>query len=117
MGYENGFHNSVYGLTNSSFVNSQLFNETMKNASGINNSPKMPVFLFSLKNDSIVTILNTENYFNRYNETRKVTKYIFDNQNHKVCSLNKFLPLNVDHNGAQLLANIYALAFVQNRNI
>lgn len=77
----------------------------------------MSVFLFALKNDSIVTSLNTESYFNRYNQTRKVTKYIFDNQNHKVCSLDKQSPESVDHNGAQILANIYALAFVQNRNI
>lgn len=41
---------------------------------------------------------------------------IFNNTNHKVCTLNS-TGANVDHAGAELLANIFALAFVNNMSL
>lgn len=41
---------------------------------------------------------------------------IFNNTNHKVCTLNK-TGANVDHTGAELLANIFALAFVNTMSL
>lgn len=64
--------NSVYGLALKDLMNSQLFNETIRNASAINNVPKRNVFLFSLHKDSVVSPNNTLNYFEAHRNTGKV---------------------------------------------
>lgn len=72
MAYEEHSDNSVYGLALKELLNSQLFNETIKNASAINNVPKHNVFLFSLHKDSVVSPNNTLNYYEAYKNTGKL---------------------------------------------
>lgn len=60
-------------------MDNQLFNETIRNASAMNNAPQHKVFLFSLKKDSIVSPKNTLNYIDAYNSTGKVSSYIYLN--------------------------------------
>lgn len=95
-------------------MNSQLFNETIRNASAINNLPKKNVFLFTLRKDSVVSPNNTFNYIEAYKSTGKVSSYIFNNSLFQVCELNSILRSNVDHNNGQLLANLFALPFIKN---
>lgn len=57
--YKHGDDNSVYGLASKNLINDINFNETLHNASAINNEPIKKVFLFSLKRDSVIPVSNT----------------------------------------------------------
>lgn len=60
----------MLGLASKELMDSALFNVTLKQAAAINRAPTKPVFLFSLRRDSIVSVLNTEYYVKRYNKTK-----------------------------------------------
>lgn len=98
-------------------MNSQLFNETIRNASAINNVPQKNVFLFSLKWDSVVSPSNTLNYIEAHKNTGKVSNYTFINSFYEVCTLNSHSRFSVDHNNGQLLANLFALSFIKNNTL
>lgn len=104
-----GFHNSVFGLVSKQLMNSALFNYTIKQASATNYEPRRPLFLFSLLKDSIVSVKNTEKFVKLHNKTKV---YYFENSHHKICP--NHTEFNVDHAGAQLVANVFALSFIKN---
>lgn len=106
--------NSAYGLAQKQLMNSYLFDETISNATAIRNAPKQNVFLFTLQYDSIVSPNNTINYIAAHNDTGKVSNYTFNNRLHQVCTLSSQVHSRVDHNNAQVLANIFALSFIKN---
>lgn len=56
---------------------------------------------------------NTEKYESKYGRG-KVQAYYFENNNNKVCVGEDFATVvPVDHGSAQILANIFALAFIK----
>ena len=94
-------------------MSEKTFNETIKNASAINNTPKNKVFLFSMKFNSIMSIKNTLSYIKAVSNTN-VHSYIFENKLYKVCAISSEEGINVDHDSGQLLSNLFALSFIRN---
>lgn len=71
---------------------------------------EVPTLVFSLYKDSVVPINNTI-LFAENNPS--VSMKFFDNTQHKVCR--KGYMFNVDHEGGQLLANIFALHYLNQK--
>lgn len=70
-------------MVSEKLMNEKNFNDTLHNASAINNKPTKDVFLFSLKKDSVIPVSNTQKFESKY--PNKVITYYFDNKNHKIC--------------------------------
>lgn len=108
--YDGGFTNSIYALASQELIDSRDFEESLHSASAINREPSRRAFLFSLKRDSVVSVTNTEKFQQRHGG--KVQTYFYENREHLVCDKPGGSPFPVDHGGAQVLANIFALAFL-----
>lgn len=90
----------------------------MNSSQAINNKASKPIFIATLEQDSIVSPANFYKYLQKYPANPNLKSQIVPNTNHTTCQ--KFddvkITGEVDHNGAQLLMNLYALAYVEGQN-
>lgn len=87
----------MYGLAEKSLMESQLFNETIQNASATNSIPKNSMFLFTLRKDSVVSPNNTFKYLEIHKKSGWMSSYIFNNSLYQVCEFGSNIANNVDH--------------------
>jgi predicted esterase len=106
--------NSVYSLIEANMLNTSDFINALEEATIVEYGKiaKNPIFVFSLKHDSIVPMNNTQKFVSEANKisNNNVTSYFFDNMNHKVCD--GLLHPPVDHLRAESLSNIFAINFI-----
>lgn len=114
-------NNSMFDLFNEKvFSNSELL-QTMKDADIVNfgKDTKTPLFLFSLKEDSVVTALNFDKFMSQAN--KNVNSYQLENSQITTSSINwvplvKFDMSDVDHISGEIYANIFAYKYFDDLN-
>lgn len=68
-----------------------------------------PTFLFSLRQDSFVSPVNTRNLI----DSSAAKSYLLDNKKFKVCTLNTSYLEPADHLGAYIVSHLFALNFFE----
>ncbi|MFT4693412.1 MAG: hypothetical protein ACI8TE_000301 [Francisella sp.] len=114
-------NNSMYDLFNEKVFSDSAFMQTMKDADVVDfgKDTKTPLFLFSLKEDSVVTTLNFDKFMSQAN--KNVSSYQLENSHITTSSINwipfvKFDISDVDHITGEIYANIFAYKFIDNLN-
>jgi hypothetical protein len=114
-------NNSMYDLFNEKIFSNPELLQTMKDGDivGFGKETKTPLFLFSLKEDSVVTTLNYDRFMSQAN--KNVSNYTLENSQITTSSINwipfvKFDISDVDHITDEIYANIFAYKFVNNLN-
>ena len=114
-------NNSMYDLFNEKIFSNPELIETMKYANIVEfgKDTKTPLFLFSLKEDSVVTALNFDEFMDQAN--KNVSSYQLENSQITRSSINwipfmKFKISDVDHTSGEIYANIFAYNFVKGLN-
>ena len=114
-------NNSMYDLFNEKVFSNPELIQTMKDAdiAEFGKGTKTPLFLFSLKEDSVVTALNFDKFMSQAN--KNVSSYQLENSQITTSSINwipfmKFKISDVDHISGEIYANIFAYKFVNNLN-
>ena len=111
----------MYDLFNEKVFSYSAFMQTMKDADVVDfgKDTKTPLFLFSLKEDSVVTTLNFDKFMSQAN--KNVSSYQLENSHITTSSINwipfvKFDISDVDHITGEIYANIFAYKFIDNLN-
>lgn len=114
-------NNSVYDLFNEKVFKDAELIQTMKDADIVDygQDTKTPLYLFSLKEDSVVTALNYDQFMQ--NANKNVAGYSLDNNEITTSSLNwvpfvKFKIADIDHITGEIYANIFAYKYFDNLN-
>jgi len=114
-------NNSMYDLFSQKVFSNPELLQTMKDANVVDfgKDTKTPLFLFSLKEDSVVTALNFDKFMNQAN--KNVSSYQLDNSQITTSSINwipfvKFDMSDVDHISGEIYSNIFAYNFVNGLN-
>ena len=114
-------NNSMYDLFNEKVFSNSEFIKTMNDANiaGYGQNTTTPIFLFSLKEDSVVTALNYDKFMSQAN--KNVTGYILENSQLTTSSINwipfiKFNISDVDHITGEIYANLFAYKYIDNLN-
>ncbi|AFJ43487.1 hypothetical protein [Francisella orientalis] len=115
-------NNSMYDLFNEKiFTNKELI-ETMKAADIVDFGKKTrtPLYLFALKEDSIVTRLNYDKFMRNANANAIVDGFILDN-NKILTNTTDWLPVQldineVDHVTGETYANLFAYKYIDDIN-
>ncbi len=102
------------------FSNPELI-QTMKDADIVNfgKNTKTPLFLYTLKEDSVVTPLNFDKFMSQANEN--ISSYQLENDKITTSSINwipfvNFKISDVDHITGEIYANIFAYKFIDGLN-
>jgi hypothetical protein len=103
-------------LVSSLILTNSTFQKALVDATVINYAKMapLPLKIWSLKEDSIVTPNNTRKFIDEGIGNKFIESYWFDNDLFKVCDLipqkeNIIVGVGVDHVRAEVLANIFAL--------
>ena len=109
----------------SGLTNTTRFSDTVKGADIVSYAEKAsrPILVLTLKNDSIYSPLNSENFFNARKGNEKIKMMTFENKNYRRCPskieeyyIEKTITRSVDHIGGELMSNVIALGFFSNSN-
>jgi hypothetical protein len=114
-------NNSMLDLFNEKVFSNPELLQTMKDADIVDfgKDTKTPLFLFSLKEDSVVTALNFDKFMSQAN--KNVSSYQLENSQITTSSINwvplvKFDMSDVDHISGEIYANIFAYKYFDDLN-
>ncbi|GMN88576.1 alpha/beta hydrolase family protein [Francisella sciaenopsi] len=115
-------NNSMYDLFNKETFKDHELIQTMKDADIIDygKTTTTPLFLFSLKEDSVVTVLNYDKFMKDANDN--VTGFTLDNKQIIATSILSWIPFtnfnisDVDHISGEIYANIFAYKYIDDMN-
>ncbi len=108
-------NNSVLSFVNKTLLNDELFNQALDDASisTIGDITEVPVFAFSLKNDSIVPPNNTI-IFSQHNKTKLAYSFFLDNKNYDVCVSDALQDVFLsDHLNGMFISSIVSINYIE----
>lgn len=111
--YIAGENNTIFALASRSLIANQSFYNTLIAGTIIDYAQKAsyPTYVWTLTYDSVIPSNNTRNFYKTGRGNQFVSSYEFDNNKFQTCDMAaKEEP--VDHARAEILANIFALHFI-----
>ena len=115
---EFGSKNSIRYLIDD-YILTKDFDRGLKEASILSYAPEAtrPIYIFTLKYDSYVPPLNSNNFVNGKKGNKNIESLTYDNEKYRRCPVWSWRSgpdgYPVDHLDAEIAANVFAFAFIE----